>query len=194
MNKKYIVIGIDPGKDGFITIFDPQKVEYSFIAMPEESVETGDLLKSGKPQMKKVFSETKLRDIVFQLSSKYSGYEKYAAIEQVTGRQGWSANNNFNFGYVAGMQKMILIMLGCKITMVRPQKWQSFVRQGYKDIKKPSSTGKTQVMDAKAIAEVIVKTEFPQIDFRKTERAKKNHDGKIDSFLICLYLYRTLNK
>jgi len=46
-------------------------------------------------------------------------------------------------------------------------------------------------VDAKAMAEHIATSEYPNIDFRKTERAKKNHDGKIDSFLICLYLMRT---
>lgn len=191
--KNKIFIGVDPGKDGFITIFDPQKVEFSFIPMPTEKVETGEVLKSGKPKTKTTFSEKGLRDIVFLISSTYVGYEKYAAIEEVTGRQGWSAQNNFAFGHTAGLQKMILIMLDCDITMVRPAKWQSYMRQGYKEIKKPSSTGKTQVMDAKAIAEMIVTTEFPDIDFRKTERAKVNHDGKIDSFLICLYLFRNLN-
>lgn len=193
MDKKILYIGIDPGKDGFITLFDNQTNKFSHIPMPEESVETGELLKSGKPKMKKVFSEKGLRNIVFYLSSKYVDYKKYAAIEDVTGRQGWSSQNNFNFGYTAGLQKMILVMLGCAILMVRPAKWQSYVRQGYKEIKKPSSTGKTQVNDPKAIAEMIVNKEYPDIDFRKTERAKKNHDGKIDSHLICVYLIRTLN-
>ena len=75
--------------------------------------------------------------------------------------------------------------------MVRPQKWQSLVRRGYDPMKVPSSTGKTMVVDSKAMAEHIATTEYPNIDFRKTERAKKNHDGKIDSFLICEYLRRT---
>lgn len=192
--EKCIYIGVDPGKDGFITIFDPTKKEYHFVAMPTEKVETGETLKSGKPKMKSQFSESKLKDIVFLISNSFRGYKKYAAIEEVTGRQGWSAQNNFNFGHTAGLQKMILIMLDCEIISVRPQKWQSYMRQGYNEIKKPSSTGKTMVHDAKATAEMIVKNEYPEIDFRKTDRANKNHDGKIDSFLICLYLYRTLNK
>tara|TARA_R110000796_G_scaffold59008_1_gene135916 strand:- start:8673 stop:9254 length:582 start_codon:yes stop_codon:yes gene_type:complete len=193
MDKK-IYIGVDPGKDGFITIFDPQEVKHHFIEMPTEKLETGKTLKSGKPETKTQFSESKLKDIVFDISNKFKGYEKYAAIELVTGRQGWSAQNNFAFGHTAGLQKMILIMLGCDIIEVRPQKWQSSVRQGYQEIKKPSSTGKTMVSDAKAIAEMIVENEFPDIDFRKTKKSKKNHDGKIDSFLICMHLYRTLNK
>lgn len=191
MNKK-IIIGIDPGKAGFITIFDG--TDFDFYPMPEHKVESGKFLKNGKPQMKAEFHEEGFSQLVFDIHGKYSGYKKYMAIEDVHGRQGWSATNNFNFGYVAGMQKMIGIMLGAEITMVRPQKWQSFMRQGYQNIKKRSSTGKTMVNDPKAVAAVIVKEEYPNIDFRKTERAKNNDENKIDSFLICLYLYRTLNK
>ncbi len=62
------------------------------------------------------------------------------------------------------------------------------------DFKKTSSTGKTQVRDPKAVAEAIVKEYYPNIDFRKTERSKKNHDGKIDSFLILQYLIKTYKK
>lgn len=191
MNKVYF--GIDPGKDGFITAFNSNTKEFKFYEMPEEKVETGETLKSGKPKMKTQFSEKGLRELTFKIRKDFIGCEMYFAIEEVTGRQGWSANNNFNFGHTAGMQRMIPIILGAEYITVRPAKWQSYMRQGYKEIKKASSTGKTMVMDAKAIAEKIVTTEFPHIDFRKTNRAKKNHDGKIDSFLICLYLYRTLN-
>ena len=190
--KKRVFFGIDPGKDGYITAYDGK--EFKFYAMPIHDVETGVILKSGKAQTKPVFNEKGFQKLIDQINVDYLFYEKTFAIEEVIGRQGWSAQNNFNFGFTAGLQRMIPIMLGANYITVRPQKWQSYVRQGYPDIKKPSSTGKTQVNDTKAIAEMIVLKEFPDIDFRKTEKAKKNHDGKIDSFLICMYLYRILNK
>lgn len=190
MKDEYVFIGLDPGKSGFITIIDKNGIE--FYPMPEEKIETGGVLKSGKPETVTQFSEKGLVDLVLEISKKHKG-KRIAAIEDVGGRQGWSAQNNFEFGRVAGMQKMILLMLGCEIHEVRPQKWQSFMRQGYKEIKKSSSSGKTMVLDAKAIAEVIVKNEFPEIDFRKTNRAKKNDDNKIDSFLICKYIERKTN-
>ncbi len=191
---KYAYIGVDPGKDGFITVFLPDEKKHDFQEMPVEKYETGNTTKTGKPEMKTRFSEKGLCQLGFLIYKKYKGRKFLAALEEVNGRQGWSAQNNFAFGHTAGLQKMVLYMMGCEITMVRPQKWQSFMRQGYNNIKKPSSTGKTMVNDPKAVAEMIVKNEFPNIDFRKTERAKKLHDGKIDSFLICMYLYRTLNK
>jgi len=188
---KKVLIGCDPGADGFITAFDG--VDFKFYAMPYHKVESGKLLKSGKPQMKDEFHISGLVDLVFQIKSDFPKMDFVVAIEQVGGRGGNGATQNFNFGFVAGMQRMVFEMLRAEIIMVRPQKWQSVVRKGY-DIKRiPSSTGKTMIVDAKAMADYIATKEYPNIDFRKTERAKKNHDGKVDSFLICLYLMRTYN-
>lgn len=186
--EKIAYIGVDPGKSGFITVFFGN--DFTFYPMPTHKVETGETTKTGKAKMKTEFHEAGLVDLVYKIKADFPDCKFKVAIEQVGGRTGWSAQNNFNFGYTAGMQKMIFQMLRAEIIMVRPQKWQSFMRQGYPNIKKKSSTGKTMVNDPKAVAEMIVKTEYPQIDFRKTTRAKVNDDNKIDSFLICLYLVR----
>lgn len=185
-------MGIDPGKSGFITIFI--EGEFHFFSMPYHKVPTGALTKTGKPVTKDEFHEEGFRNLIFDIRKLTQNHILKTAIEEVGGRGGWSATNNFEFGYTAGMQKMIPIMLGSEYVMVRPQRWQSFMRRGYPDIKKPSSSGKTMVRDPKAVAEMIVEKEYPDIDFRKTQRAKKNDDNKIDSFLICLYLMRTDKK
>jgi hypothetical protein len=192
-------IGIDPGKTGFISTWN--KLDgYSFYPMPYKKVDTGELTKTGKPVMKSVFHEKGLELISQQIF--VNNWEKCKggfkiAIEEVGGRGGWSATNNFNFGHVAGLIKMAFMHFvedESEFVMVRPQKWQSYMRQGYPDLKKASSTGKTQIRDPKAVAQLIVDTEFPNLDFRKTERAKKNDDNKIDSFLILQYLIRTDEK
>ena len=186
---KTILFGIDPGKDGYITAWDGE--QFTFYAMPTHKVDTGEVLESGKPKMKTEFHISGLVDLVFIIKRDFPEHNFKVAIEEVGGRGGWSATNNFNFGHTAGLQRMVFEMLRAEIIMVRPQKWQSVVRQGY-DLKKvKSSTGKTMVVDSKMMAEHIATTEYPQIDFRKTQRAKNNHDGKMDSFLICLYLIRT---
>ena len=186
---KEILLGMDPGKEGYITAWDGK--EFKFYSMPTHKVETGKFLKSGKPQMKDEFHISGIVLLIKKLHSDWKNCKLIAAIEEVGGRGGWSATNNFNFGHTAGMQRMIFEMLDAEIIMVRPQKWQSVVRRGYDLMKVKSSTGKTMVVDSKMMAEHIATTEYPGIDFRKTERAKNNHDGKMDSFLICLYLIRT---
>ncbi|AGH56749.1 hypothetical protein Phi19:2_gp059 [Cellulophaga phage phi19:2] len=190
--EKVAYVGLDPGKSGFITVIKDK--DFLFYEMPSHKVETGKLLKSGKPQTKLEFHEEGFKDLVFKINQDTKGYKLKVGIEKVIGRSGWSAENNFNFGYVAGMQKMIFIMLGAELIMVRPQKWQSFMRQGYESIKKASSTGKTMVNDPKAVAELIVDTEYPNIDFRKTIKSKNKDDNKVDSFLIALYIKRVDNQ
>lgn len=173
MKDNIVYVGIDPGKTGFISI--EFNGEYEFFPITE---------KSGN------FDESIFLKIFKHIRSKYEGFEVKVAIEEVGGRGGWSATNNFNFGYIAGMIKSVFILLNVEILMVRPQKWQSYMRQGYPDLKKTSSTGKTQVRDPKAVAQMIVEKEYPEIDFRRTTRARKNDDNKIDSFLIMKYLKR----
>lgn len=187
---KTIYIGIDPGKAGFITLFEPQLNEYSFLPMPEKKVPTGKISKTGKVEMKSEFNPEGFRALIINLNKKYLGYRKVAAIEQVNGRQGWSAENNFNFGHTAGLQLMILIMLKAEIEFVRPQKWQSVMYKGFSKVMIPSSTGKTMVNDTKATSALVAKAIAPDIDFRKTTRSKVTDDNKTDSFLICCYCYQ----
>ena len=190
MSKVYL--GMDPGKDGYITAWNGK--DFKFYPMPIHKVETGKKLKSGKPQMKDEFHINGMVDLATQINNDHPNSELIVAIEEVGGRGGWSATNNFNFGHTAGIQRMIFEFLGAEIIMVRPQKWQSVVRRGYELKKVPSSTGKTMVVDSKMMAEQIAVTEYPNLDFRKTERSKINHDGKIDSLLICVWLMRTYKK
>lgn len=190
MKKAYI--GLDPGSKGyFVIITEDAQI---FYPMPTHKVGTGKKLKSGKEKMKDEFHQAGMRDLVFKIKKDFSEHKFIAATEQVGGRGGWSATNNFNFGYVMGLQMMVLYMLRAEVTFVRPKKWQNYMRRGYSLIKVKSKSGKTMVDDAKAIAEMIVLKEWPEVDFRRTERSSKNDDNLIDAFLICNYLIRTSSK
>lgn len=180
MKQGRLYIGIDPGKTGFITF--AKDGHYSFSSIPKIKG-TNDV---DYRELYLIF-HNKIGDLIFEIS------DIKVAIEDVGGRGGWSATNNFNFGYIAGVLRGVIspFVLNENVIMVRPQKWQSFVRKGYPDLRKASSTGKTQIRDPKAVAKMIVEKEFPEIDFRKSTRAKKVDDNKIDSFLICQYLIRT---
>lgn len=190
MKTKEIFIGIDPGKGGFICIYNPIIGEHTFYQMPYHKVETGEFLKNGKPQMKAEFHEGGLIDIVYKIHKDFKGFKIHACIEQVLGRAGWSATNNFNFGYIAGMQKLMMLFLKAEILMVRPQKWQSIIYRGTDKQMIPSSTGKTMIHDTKATSRIVAQKMAPHIDFRKTERSKNIDDNKTDAFLMCEYLIK----
>jgi hypothetical protein len=184
-----IFIGLDPGKEGFITIFDPLSKSYEFLPMPTHKVATGKKLKSGLDETKSEFHKEGMKDLALYIKENYVECRFHAVLEEVIGRQGWSAQNNFNFGHTAGMQLMVLIMIEAEITMVRPIKWQAIMYQGFEKVMIPSSTGKTMVHDTKATSKIVAQKLGPDIDFRKTTRSTNLDDNKTDSFLMALYGY-----
>ena len=190
---KNLYIAIDPGKAGFISIIT-QDGQTDFYPMPTHKVETLETLKDGTPKMKSEFYEKGLILLAAEIAKKYPDTKRFGCIEEVIGRQGWSAQNNFNFGYVAGMQKMMLILLGCKIMMVRPQKWQSYMYQGFTKVMVKSSTGKTMVHDTKATSKIVAQALEPNVDFRKTTKSKNLDDNKTDSFLMCHYMKQIIEQ
>tara|TARA_R110000782_G_scaffold128512_1_gene220100 strand:+ start:151 stop:744 length:594 start_codon:yes stop_codon:yes gene_type:complete len=185
--KRNIFIGLDPGKEGFITIYDPINEWYEFIPMPSHKVPSGKKLKSGLDAMVTEFHKEGMKNLVIHILKNYEGCNFHAVLEEVIGRQGWSAQNNFNFGHTAGLQMMVLIMIGADIKMVRPIKWQAIMYQGFDKVLVPSSTGKTMVHDTKATSKIVAQKLGPEIDFRKTTRSTNLDDNKTDSFLMALY-------
>ena len=185
---KKVLMAIDPGKEGFLTLFSEN--QFYFYPMPEKKVESGKFNKNGSPKMETVFDEMGFRELVLGIARDFPKSDFHCIIEEVSGRNGWSAGNSFNFGLVAGMQRMIPIMLGAKITLVRPQKWQAQMYNSLEKVMVKSSTGKTMVHDTKATSKLVAQKIAPEIDFRKnTEgRGKKLDDNKTDSFLMLCYL------
>lgn len=187
MTKNTVFMGIDPGKEGFIVLYNKQTGEREFLQMPLKDVPTGEFKKNGDPKTTQEFDAFGFRKLILDIAAKYQGCKFYGVIEDVIGRQGWSAQNNFNFGHTAGLQLMILIMLNATYEMVRPQKWQSIIYRGYNKVMVPSSTGKTMIHDTKATSKIVAKAIAPEIDFRKTTRSTKMDDNKTDAFLMCEY-------
>lgn len=194
MIDKKAFIGVDPGKTGFITVFVDG--EYIFYPMPTHKVESGKFNRNGTPKMKEVFWEEGLPYLYEEIKYQLKSYLVSAAIEDVIGREGWSAQNNFNFGGITKQLKLMLLMLHpVSIIEVRPQKWQSVMYQGIEKIKMPSSTGKTMINDTKAMSAKVAQMLEPDIIFSKQAVRKKDgtthkiDDNKTDSFLICRYLY-----
>lgn len=185
-------MAIDPGKSGFLAVLADD--EFNFYPMPTHKVPTGETLKSGKPKMKTEFNERGFRQLVLNMNEFYEGYEMHGAIEEVTGRQSWSAQNNFNFGHTAGLQRMIFIMLDVEYVTVRPQKWQAVMYQDVEKVMKKSSTGKTMVHDTKATSAKAAEKYGPGIDFKKTARSTTIDDNKTDAFLMCLWRQKQLQK
>lgn len=186
--EKVIHIGVDPGKTGFITVF--KEGEFYFFPMPKHKVPTGEFTKTGKQKMKSEFHEFGMVLLMRELYKFCKGYKIFSCVEQVTGRNGWAAERNFEFGGMAKVQKFIMMSIGAEVEMVRPQKWQSFLYQDYDMIKIPSSTGKTMVNDTKAMSAMVAKKEYPHINFSTNGKTETVNHNKTDSFLMCVYSIR----
>ena len=99
---------------------------------------------------------------------------KHVFVEQVSVRPGQGISSGFKFGCHFGSILGALTALGIPHTLLRPQTWQKLVVTG------------TSGTDPKKRAEQAALRIWPNVDWKKSARCKKNHDGMIDAALICL--------
>jgi hypothetical protein len=171
MNK--IAVGIDPGKKGFIAIFEGSMLTFFSI-----------------PTVGKELDIHGLKNILCTLAAKTQTNLVRVVTEDVHALFGSSAKGTFSFGYTCGVIEGILSTLNIPYTKVTPKKWQAEMHQGIPVQKKPSSTGKTEVKDVKLMSLMAAKRLFPEVDFRATERCKNPDDNKIDALLMAEYCRR----
>jgi hypothetical protein len=166
-----ISVGIDPGKQGFIAIMAGNEIEFFPMPLIGKEVDINEL--------------DKILQGISELSTNI-----HCVIEDVHAKYGSSASATFSFGYVCGITEGLIMSNKIPYTKVQPKAWQKEMWQGIPIQKKPSSTGKTMINDTKLMSEMAAKRLFPDVDFRKSSRAKNPHDGKIDSLLLCEYCRR----
>jgi hypothetical protein len=162
-----VYLGIDPGSKGFITLMSDEGMEFF-------SIEDNDFYKLG--------------DILHDIKERYS--DVICVMEEVHAIFGSSAKGTFNFGEINGLLKGLLIANKIPYHLVQPKTWQKEIWDN-KDmvyLYKMSKDGKKKkVVNTKPTSFNSAKRLFPNVDFRKTTRCKKDDDNKIDSLLICEY-------
>ncbi len=172
MNDK-LYIGIDVGAKGFISTQINGRWEHFSIA-------DNDLY-----QLSEIMREMRLK------------YENIACvIEDVHALFGSSAKSTFQFGFNKGFLVGLLCANNIPYNLISPSVWQKemwgnsdivatykeVVVKGKKISKKETNTKQTSLNCAKRL--------FPTMDFRKSERAKKFDDNKVDSVLMAEYARR----
>lgn len=162
-----VYLGIDPGSKGFITLMSDKGMEFF-------SIEDNDFYKLG--------------DILHDIKERYS--DVVGIMEEVHAIFGSSAKGTFNFGEINGLLKGLLIANKIPYHLIQPKTWQKEIWDN-KDmvyLYKTSKDGKKKkVVNTKPTSFNTAKRLFPNVDFRKTTRCKKDDDNKIDSLLICEY-------
>ena len=160
-----MIIGIDPGKSGFITCFSDSFTHYAIPKIGDEV----DL-----SELNKIFAS-------FPKDS-------FAVIEDVHAIYGSSAGATFEFGWVTGILEALLVAHSISFQKITPKVWQKAMLAGIPLIKK---AGK-KTNNVKLMSEMACKRLFPDLDLRRNDRCTKLDDNKIDSILICEYARRML--
>lgn len=161
-----IHVGIDVGKSSFICAIG-QTGEYYFVQIPMINDE---------------IDINGLSYVIRNLS-----YDKsFAVIEDVHAIFGSSAKATFEFGRVAGILEALLVANSIPYAKVKPKEWQKEMWQGVPILKKEGKTSN----DTKAISLMAAQRLFPDVDLRKSDRAKIPDHNKVDALLLCEYCRR----
>ena len=166
-------MGIDPGCKGFIgTQIDGVFKQYS--------IEDNDLYKLSK--------------IMAEIRFKYDNL--VCVIEDVHALFNSSAKSTFSFGFNKGYLIGLLAANKIPYVLVQPKEWQKVVWNNadmvvnYKQVKIKEKVVMKKEVDTKNTSINAAKRLFPTMDFRKSERAKKIDDNKVDATLMSEYARR----
>lgn len=165
MANKYL--GIDPGLNGGFAIVSGNKVRYKMV-MPTISAKT----KGGNTR--RVID----REGVLTFVSMFPKHT-HAAIEEQEAYRSQNVTASCTICKNYGILLMALTVAHMDIIEVPAKDWHDHF-----DIR---SVKETKGVTTKAQALEIVKAKYPNTDFRKSERARKAHDGIADAILIADY-------
>lgn len=159
MNDKTI-IGVDPGKEGFITVMRGG----AFVHHPIPMVGHREL------------DMVALSALIVSIASECDPKMTQVVIEDVHAIYGSSAGATFTFGGIAYALRMGFIMVGLPVVLVAPKKWQKEMFEGVK-----------VDSDKKVMSIAAAKRLCPGADLRRTPRCTKPDDNLTDSLLIAIY-------
>jgi crossover junction endodeoxyribonuclease RuvC len=151
-------LGIDPGQSGGLVLLGPKGAICDREVMPVDPA--GDLNRMA---------------FINMLTEWQSWDQLHIFLERIISF-GLSAKGALTFGRQLGMIEQIIWERQLPVTFVEPSKWTKEIHQGI-----------DSNLKSKAKSEIAATRLFPGVNFRATERSKKNHDGLIDAALIAEY-------
>tara|TARA_B100000965_G_C19512328_1_gene722512 strand:+ start:564 stop:1043 length:480 start_codon:yes stop_codon:yes gene_type:complete len=156
-----IIIGIDPGISGAISIIENKKII--------DVYDTPTMI-DGKKNKRQINSAQVTNIIKERLNS---GKEVVVVVEHVNAMPGQGVTSMFNFGQSFGVIKGICAALSIPIYFVRPSKWKKY----FNLIKTNKDASRTKVIEA-----------YPGIS---SKLHRKKDSNRADAILIALYFNDT---
>lgn len=120
------------------------------------------------------FNETAYKNALFSIA--HIGEESRCCLERVSSMPGQGVTSMFKFGENYGFIQGILTAYGVPYEVVTPQKWKK----------------EFQITGDKNSSIAVCKRLFPDVNLKKTERCKKDHDGMAEALLMAEYARRRL--
>ena len=158
-----IILGIDPGVSGAISVLEDKKVIDVF-EMP--------IMIDGKKNKKQV-NGNQLYNELKKYLSEINIDEACVVVEHVTAMPGQGVTSMFNFGQSFGVIKGICSAMQLSIHFVRPTKWKKY----FNLINTSKDASRSRAIEL-----------FPKV----SEKLKRKKDSnKADSILIASYYYNT---
>jgi len=156
-----IIIGIDPGISGAISVLENKKIL--------EVYDTPTMI-DGKKNKRQINSAQVTNIIKERLNNEK---EVIVVVEQVNAMPGQGVTSMFNFGQSFGVIKGICAALSLPIYFVRPAKW----KKHFNLIKTNKDASRTKVIEA-----------YPEIS---NKLHRKKDSNRADAILIALYFNDT---
>tara|TARA_B110000438_G_C15377979_1_gene463490 strand:- start:41 stop:520 length:480 start_codon:yes stop_codon:yes gene_type:complete len=156
-----IIIGIDPGISGAISIIENKKIL--------EVYDTPTMI-DGKKNKRQINS-AQVTNIIKETLNK--GKKVVVVVEQVNAMPGQGVTSMFNFGQSFGVIKGICAALSLPIYFVRPTKW----KKHFNLIKTNKDASRTKIIEV-----------YPEIS---SKLQRKKDSNRADAILIALYFNDT---
>jgi len=156
-----IIIGVDPGISGAISIIENKKIL--------EVYDTPTMIEGKKN--KKQINGAQVTNIIKERIKNEK--EVIVVVEQVNAMPGQGVTSMFNFGQSFGVIKGICAALNLPIYFVRPTKWKKY----FNLIKTNKDASRTKVIEA-----------YPEIS---NKLHRKKDCNRADAILIALYFNNT---
>lgn len=157
------IIGVDPGKEGFITVI----------------MGDGKIIHYPIPRRKGEIDLHSLSELIFQIAEVANPETTLVAIEKVHAIAGSSASGTFTFGGICFAIQMGFTMMDFPIVLIPPKQWQKEMYVGIK----PNP-------DKKVMSITAAKRLFPNLSLLRTPNCVKPDNNLTDSLLIAEYARR----
>lgn len=177
------IVGIDPGVDGAIVLI-VDGIPSKWTVIPTVKEQSGFLHVKGR--LKRDNDGNKIAKFRTEIDAvrMVEVFREYAPdyifLEEVGAMPDQGVVSMFNFGKAFGDVRTAYAWLGCKIERVRPQTWQACL------------FNKNKGDDSKLLAANFCRETWPNLDFRKSSRARIPHGGTCDAACIAEYGRKTL--